>query len=399
METFESEGPVTTSGIVYHPLDNGKGKESAPSSSSHGDSIDEQGLPTEQAFGRFVNKKVLMDENFADMIVPKTARRNGNFVPGQTEFEALTSGERAEETPLQKFHRLQHEVKVFTEELAQKAKSESVDGSGNSDGKEDLSALAMQMQSLYNALVSNVAELESRGQPAGTTGEAVAVQYKVENLTGQVMAQVEQAKGDAAADSKSAAVTYEIYYSKALEDAKQANASKLARLEKRVAGLERSLGGASAGSLEVKVSELEKTIRMASAQDVHLIQVRLQRLRESLAEAKRLQEEGKKFNPVDAEKIDKLFEKVERTDPAAQQLPAVLARLHALRGLHEKSATLVKDVQALSDSQKQIEMLLKEDAQLLATVQKGFAENLNAIQGNMKGLQERIARVEQLANK
>ena len=107
----------------------------------HRDAVDSSAVSATSAFAKFAEKglkqegiyveiifmiHLLMPINFADFsesLVKRRRRKGKGFLPEQTEFEIQDEASVAkEETPLQRFHRLQAEVKQLHEELAAAAK-------------------------------------------------------------------------------------------------------------------------------------------------------------------------------------------------------------------------------------------------------------------------------------
>lgn len=66
--------------------------------------------------------------------------------------------------------------------------------------------------------------------------------------------------------------------------------------------------------------------------------------------------------------IVELFELMHKWDSVAQQLPAIVSRLQALRSLHEASAALHDTVQQLDTQQEALKKVLKSNSELLAQV-------------------------------
>ena len=228
------------------------------------------------------------------------------------------------------------------------------------------------------------------------------------------------------------AVTYELFYSAGRADADRA--AKAAALERRVAGLERLLGagaggdapgnagtdengangagganGAAAGvagtgsatllgavaALEAKAALFLDPARVdAAAVRARAAAADLARLRAARGKAKAKDGGGSAdTDAARAAKLDALWAVAERWDGVAASLPALVARLRALRALHEAGATFAGRLSRLEDAQEGVDRMLGEDLAALARVEEGAAANAAAMRDNVAALDAKFAAV------
>lgn len=98
-------------------------------------------------------------------------------------------------------------------------------------------------------------------------------------------------------------------------------------------------------------------------------------------------------------KINDLYEMMSKWDNVATQLPALVSRLVALRSLHEDGSRFANSLSALDREQQSITALLKDNSEVLKTVDASFKENLATIQANVKMLDERFTAIQQKMEK
>ncbi|XP_039235402.1 dynactin subunit 2, partial [Pipra filicauda] len=98
--------------------------------------------------------------------------------------------------------------------------------------------------------------------------------------------------------------------------------------------------------------------------------------------------------PVLTPQIQQLFETLQRWDSVASALPDVVQRLVTLRDLHEQAAQFGQVLVQLDTTQQDIAGALKDNAALLAEVQKTMKDNLAIVEDNFADIDARIKRLQ-----
>jgi len=85
-----------------------------------------------------------------------------------------------------------------------------------------------------------------------------------------------------------------------------------------------------------------------------------------------------------------MYEMMSKWDRTAAALPALVARLQALRGIHEEAGSSVVRLQKLQRQQEDVTKLLQSSRAALDKVQESLAGNMKVMEGNVTLLQGRI---------
>ncbi len=366
METFETPGPdvIGNVGIVNHFL------ESEENAQNEG--IDKDGVPVEQAFGKFQGRQFRGEANYSDLITTKYARRQAGFVSNQTEFELPPANE--ELTLLQRFHLLQHEVKKFIADAQAQAQKESEEPSDA-----NLGDLAVQMEQLYGTLLET-AETVNPPPRIGSSFRGSSV-----DTSEQVVARVEKAKAEGGQP-----ITYELHYDPSVDLQGGKRNEDVFKMEQRVANLERYVGSSSSSpslSVEDALSKLELRTKLLNESELRVVHAHISRV---LSDLERAKQSEAFLNREEMVKVDELYGMLKRSEATSSQLPHLVDRLLALRALHERSARVTIQLDQLSEGQENIEALLKEDQELLQLVQSNLKESMSAMDDNIRELKGRV---------
>lgn len=364
METFETPGPdaIGNVGIVSHYLDS--------SEISQNEGIDNDGVPVEQAFGKFQGRQLRGEVNYSDLITSKYSRRQAGFVPSQTEFELPPVSE--ELTLLQRFHLLQHEVKKFISDAQAQKESQQ-------PSEANLGDLVVQMEHLYGSLLETAETLHPPPRVGGSfRGSSV-------DNSDQVVAAVEKAKAEGQQP-----ITYELHYDHAVDLQEGKRSDDILKMEHRVASLERYVGSSSnvpSQSLEDSLAKLELRTKLLSESELRVVHAHITRVLSDLEKAKQSEEF---LNREQMLKVDELYDMLKRSEATSSQLPHLVDRLRALRVLHERSANVTVQLDNLTEGQQNIDSLLKEDQELLQLVQSNLKESVSAMDDNIRELKGRV---------
>eukprot|EP00899_Mesostigma_viride_P027064 jgi/Mesvir1/7542/Mv19287-RA.2 len=183
--------------------------------------------------------------------------------------------------------------------------------------------------------------------------------------------------------------------------------AKMLELDQRVAALERlvGVGGAPTGpaappggrDLTRWVSDLARRVSLMDAADVEMLERRLQLLTvrmKSLTEQKKMAGGAPSSSMISSSheaKIKEMFSMMERWDPVARQLPAVVLRLHALAGVHAAAARFQGTLASLEEEQGVLAGVLDDKRRLLEEVAKNVASNVSAMAESMQVLERRFS--------
>ncbi|XP_022079910.1 dynactin subunit 2-like [Acanthaster planci] len=360
------------------------------------ESVEHFNVNANTAFSKFKDKK-LLDGNvdFSDRV--SHSRRTGYFVP-RTEYEILEEGTEIKETPVQKYQRLQHEIRELSDEVeqlkqaAEDSKSPSVTPVSL---MQQLSGLQEQLYGLHlEKILGSDAMLEA-ADPQGTLPKKLLSQLEAfKNLSVQ-SAGKSPAKPDP--QNQDGCITYELHYSP--EQAKFAQLSKASELEQRLAKLEDIIGqdsqkfsfltaDTSSKCLMDAAVQLQAQIGLLDPLQLDHADARIQGLLQHLNQVKE-----KKKTAEDAgkeSKISELYDMVEKWDGIADTVPAIVERLQALKDLHEQALQFSQALSHLDTTQQQLTSALNNQDTLLKELKQSFATNMTSIQANCHSLEERM---------
>ncbi|KAG0222264.1 Dynactin subunit 2 [Actinomortierella wolfii] len=333
-----------------------------------------------------------------------------------TEYEILPKDLALQETPLQKLRRLQFEIK----ELAQEAELNEKQGVQLEGGRISHKDLMANVKSLESDL-SEISQKLDEGAAAGVlSNEGLIKQTDAgRRLLQQLMAlknlsvdgedkSAESAAATAAATTSATEtsattgeaggsnnVTYELYYNP--DSARLHNAAKAAELNERLSMLEKMVGSSqlpTGQSLVGSVEKLEQQIGILT-QPRQLEQLS-RRLKVVIAELDRMQELQTKEGSTTGisseveNKINTLFDLVDKIDPLVALVPALVTRLKGLKTLHSEAAVFSDSIKMISSEQTKIGDELKSLDAVSTKLQESMAENEAAIQKNVELIDSRI---------
>ncbi|KAF9133903.1 Dynactin subunit 2 [Mortierella sp. 14UC] len=351
--------------------------------------IDRSAVSVKDAAARF--KDCVVDNSSADFSDRLNRRKKAmyrTFVrrPNleSSEYEILPKEMILQETPVQKLRRLIYEVK----ELGQEAELNEKQGAELAGGEISHKDLLSHVKSLEHDL-SEIGQTLGEGSTAGVLSNEGLIK---QTDTGKRLLQQLQAMKHLAAASPDAemqdasapkapvesgdgkTVTYELYYSP--DHARLHTATKTAELAERLAVLERAIGSTqmqSGGSLVGTVEKLEQHIGI-------------------LTQPRQLEQLSRRLKVVttELERINALFELVDKIDPLVSLAPVLVTRLKGLKGLHAEAAVFSDSIKMISSEQSKISEELKGLDTVSAKLQESLTENDAAIQKNIEVIDGRI---------
>ncbi|KAK2510479.1 hypothetical protein Q9233_017704 [Columba guinea] len=326
----------------------------------------------------------------------------------KTRRTGCRSGERdmlgggAQESPQQRYQRLQLEVQELLREV-QRGAGAAQEPAG--EQQPVTAALARQVDALRQQLLS--------GRLQQLLGPSAAVDFADPEgaLAKRLLQQLEVAKHSKAPPGKSPptksssppgdAITFELYWRP--EQDQFAQTAKIAELEKRLAQLEATvrcepdsqnplLAGLKGTNLMETMQVLQAKVNILDVAVLDQVEARLQSV---LGKVNEMAKHKAMAQDTDTQsKIQQLHETLQRWDPVATALPDVVQRLVTLRDLHEQAAQFGQVLVHLDTTQQDMVAALKDNAALLAEVQKTMKENLAIVEDNFADIDARIKRLQ-----
>lgn len=363
------------------------------------DSIERLHLSASESFLKFKDKHLSGNSvDFSDRL-KKVPNRGYDARSGVWEL----AGEGEKETILQKYQRLQCEMKEFMEEVA------SLKDVAKGEDKEDAAG--------YKALAANIDRAQkqlSEFRLEETLGPELLASLK-DPETAQIkklFARFEtyKQKGNKPADSgvkqkdetAPATADRELYYKLRYrpEQSQLQQTSRVVELEQRLNKLEAVLGTSNenaarlAPSLQNQsvssiVENLESRISLLDPSQIDSIELRLSGLVGKLDNIAEIA--SGLSDPEKDAKVSELYELVKKTESISRVLPQTISRLAALESLHREASDFSTSLSKLEALQLKLKSSLEGNEELLLSVEKGFAENVETIKKNMSGLDERLA--------
>ncbi|XP_071803203.1 dynactin subunit 2-like isoform X1 [Asterias amurensis] len=371
------------------------------------ESVEQLNVDPNVAFGKFKDKKLLSGKiDFSDRV--SHSRRTGYYVP-RTEYEILEDGTEVKETPVQKFQRLQHEIRELSDEVEQL--KQTADDSKSSSVTpsvmvEQVGSLQEQLYGLHLEKILGSDAMVEAADPQGTLPKKLINQLEAyKNLSVQSSGATPSKSGQA---TKDGCITYELHYTP--EQAKFSQLSKVAELEQRLAGLEAVIGedpkklsfitaDTTSKTLMGAVSQLQTQMNLLDPVQVDHVDARIQSLLQHLNQVKEkkktAEEAGKESKELSDSmeiKISELYDMVEKWDGIADTVPSVVERLQALKDLHEQALQFSQALSHLDTAQQQLTSNLNNQDTLLKELRDSFGANMAAIQANCQSLEERMSK-------
>lgn len=350
------------------------------------ESIERIHLSADEAFNKFKGK--FLNANNVDFSsrISKKMRTGYDALSGDWELRA--AGEK--ETPIQKYNRLQCEMKELLEEVG------SIDKTKKDD--KDCMLTTQQVEQSLKKLADLKLEETLGAEIVSQISDPPGAQIK------KLLSQLEQFKKKASEKSESQqaadedAIVYQFNYRP--EQAKLQQTTRLAELEARLHFLENVLGSnkeklarlsaaSTKSSLWETAQHLSATASLLDSSQLDHIEGRLSALAqklESIAEKKKQIEKDEEKDKM----ILELYDLVKNSENITKLLPQTIERLKALEALHTKAADFTKTMSQIELMQSEIAGNVENNKTLLQGVQESFAMNLNEINQTVISLDARI---------
>lgn len=350
-------------------------------------------ISSEEAYNKFKGKFLnASNADFSEKVV-KRVRTGYDARSGDWEL----AGQGQKETPIQKYQRLQCEMKELLEEVNSLGKDKD-------DAQLDCLVPTEQVEQSLKLLAD--LKLEE------TLGEEVV--QKISDPEGaqikKLLSQLEQfkkkinEKPEAETNATEDSIIYQFKYRP--EQAKLQHTARVAELESRLHKLESVLGASSdklsrlttatnKGSLLEAAQYLSATASLLDSSQLDHIEGRLSALSQKLDAISQKKKELQQDEEKD-KMILELYELLKNSENITQLLPQTVERLISLEALHTKASEFAKTLTQVELIQSEIEGNVQNNKTLLQGVQESFAMNLNDINQNIVNLD---ARIKALTNK
>ncbi|XP_012256420.2 dynactin subunit 2 [Athalia rosae] len=364
------------------------------------DSIERLHISATEAFNKFKGKRL---ENkgldFSDRLSRKP-RTGYNAISGDWELPA--KGET--ETPIQKFQRLQCEIKELYEEINQ-IKETANDNKDLKSAVELISQVELTGKQLDNLKLEQClgSDLVTALSDHGTQLKKLVSQIELFKEAGANKAEniSDTKKTPQENNPPPGVLQYQMLYQP--ERARLQEASRVAHLEQRLGRLENVIGVGneklgrltqsikSQGLVEA-VQQLGAKAALLDASQLDGIESRLATLVHRMDNISQ-QKATSAITPEQEQKISDIHEVVKKTEAMSQILPQTVNRMLALSAVHQQAAAFGRSLALLEELQGQISAGLDSNKSLLKGVQESFAFNLETIKNNITAIDERVQKL------
>jgi len=351
--------------------------------------IDRSDVAPSKSFMRFRDKNFRPTQDYSDSL-----KRRRGFLAGQTEF---VIEQKEQEPPVQRFRRLQSEVKELSEELAAAAKERT-------PLEQDIPPLEIEEE--LQLLQSQLKELLSREEYRPFLNpdfEDERTEHLRSDLSKKLLAEIEAIKASPPPSHKpptpgtasgSGGMTYELYCTTGARG-RHGDHELLRDLDARLSELEKLVGcnkytqTPPRSDMVSVVEELDRKISLLDRSELDNVDQRLQMLLREMDTLKRSTEEAS-LNPVQEKKVNDMFEMMQQADLVVRQIPMVVSRLQTLKHVHDAGVSFIQTLRQLQAQQDGITNLLTSHSSLLSQMEHGFVENTKITQKNAETLNTRI---------
>ncbi|KAK4875442.1 hypothetical protein RN001_011864 [Aquatica leii] len=347
-------------------------------------SIERLEISANDAFNKFKGKSLNANGvDFSERI--SKGIRIGYDAPN---WELVGRGEH--ETPLQKYQRLQCEMKELFEEVNKLKNEKNVDNNCLVTGEqvqqalEKLTDLKLE-ESLGGDLISSIID------PQGAQMKKLLSQLE------QFKATMNEAP-ESQSQSEDNAIVYQLNFKP--EQARFTQTNRLAELEHRLHRLETVLGASSdklsrlasmtsKNNLFETAQHLCATASMLDSAQLDHIEGRLTafvQMLDTIAEKR-----GKISEDAEKDKmILELYDALKNSEGLSKILPQTIERLKSLEALHNKATEFTKTLTQVENLQSEVQCNIQNNQTLLQGVQESFAMNFEEINKTIANLDARI---------
>ncbi|XP_057321504.1 dynactin subunit 2 [Microplitis mediator] len=384
---------------VYETTDLPESEQYPNENEDETESIEKLHISASEAFNKFKGKQVVTKGvDFSDRISRKP-RTGYNAVFGVWELP----GEGEQETPIQKYQRLQCEIKDLYDEvnqLKENAKEEEeIKNAADilvqvEDIGKQLSILRVD-ECLGTDLVSTLTD------PQGTRLKQLELQIEQFKNVGTVDKPGVKGLGQGDSVPPTGTLKYEMVYLP--ERSRMQETARVAQLEHRLARLEGVVGTSddklAKFTQNLKSQGVIEAVQQLAAKSALLDSTQVEAMEGRIATlSHRLDTVAQKKSALSADserdqKIAEMYDIMQKTEPIAQVLPETIERMIALNAIHRRAAEFSKSLAQLEELQSQITGTLESNKSVLKGIQESFATNMEVIGKNIAHLEERLSKL------
>ncbi|KAK0097847.1 hypothetical protein PV326_013242 [Microctonus aethiopoides] len=380
---------------VYETTDLPESEQFSTNNEEETDAIERLHISASEAFNKFKGKHVITKGvDFSDRISRKP-RTGYNAVFGVWELP----GEGEQETPLQKYQRLQSEIKeLFDEVSSLKEKAKEDEETKNAvDIIAQVEEAGKQLNSLKLDECLGTDLVATLTDPQGTRLKQLESQIELFKNAGGQEIQKDQPK-DNDTPTVNGVLKYEMIYLP--EKAKMQEVTRVAQLEQRLARLENVIGvhddKLDKFTQNLKSQGVVEAVQQLSAKTALLDSTQIEAMEGRITTLSHKMDtlaQKKSSMPPDTErdlKISEMYEILKKTETISEILPQTVERMVALKAIHSRAGEFTKSLTQLEELQSQISSKLESNNSVLKGVQDSFATNLEVIRKNITALEERV---------
>ena len=369
-------------------------------------SVETLHVTTTDALGKFKGKQVSGNANLSEGI-QANKRQECVVWNGDYELAGTGSGPKGTETPLQKYQRLNCEVRELLEEL-DLAKNQAVENTGTEKHAQSLVGITTQTTQLQDQLSKLKLEemlgsdlVKQLDDPRSAAKEKLISQLKAVSEVSVVTSETKNmnltSKRVSDGGKDSSKVMYELLMKPNVANLE--DHVHMAEIEKRVEGLEKLIALSSDKfstlTLETNQKNLAGAVgdlntRLSLLNPAHLdhVEGRLAALLQKMntaVEQKDVVDDTEKQG-----KIEELYDLCVKGEANTVVLSDIVDRLDALQSLHDSALQFTKAISQLDNVQQKLESNLSGNGTMLKETQTKFQENLSSIQNNFDNLEQRM---------
>lgn len=328
-----------------------------------------------------------------------------NFVVFRTEFSVADNVEQRVESPLQRFTRLRSELAGLQDDLNVMTKNKT---------KYDESTIWSSLHSETKRLIQTVDSIDQQQLNKYHAGASPTITSTFIDYSNPKFQKLEKSS-DATTNSNLISTTVNDKHPASSSEVKSNGISlcDVALIEKRIFSLETLLGSVS-NSLDMEavlgippkssvfplVQTLSRLERKVSMMDESVLETLKQKSVSLRAELDALAKDRAKAPASEqkaieaAKKVSDLYDRVQRIDAVADDLPALLVRLKTLEGVHQQAGSVCARLKDLEDLTGRLRKDTSDHGLILSELKQGLAENIAIMQENMAVVDSRLSKLE-----
>jgi len=346
----------------------------------------------ENTEGSQTNIAKVENENTEELSPSEGAKNKGKGIrKSKEQKEFIIEGADAKETALQKFNRLNFEVKEFVRELATSKDIIIEENITPEKLLNDVKSLQLLFQDLVKQEKGSIKQKVSGNNSLPLQADlSKRVLTELQNYSISETTTASQPPKTATSDK----VTYELYYANDYNKSK--SLTKIAEVEKRLTDIERLVGRADLPEefpdLQTAIENLHNKLKLFDSSKLDAIKLKMQNVGDQIKDFLNKKEKIPTTVKEGTEKkIEQCYNMMLYWDTIAQQLPIIINRLQSLKVLHEESVMFNETLNQITSEQSQLSELLKSNESTFNELNKNFKENTQSILSNIEALDKRFA--------